>query len=90
MLMDDKKKAVGVIIAGMKKPGITEKTDLEGIPEDKSIALESAADEILTAIETKNAKMLASALYSFDEIADSIHGEEEKAEGPEGEANEGY
>lgn len=78
MIMPDKKKAVSVLIARMKQPKeeqVSKAPEKDGVEQDSSIGLESAADEIMSAVESKNAKALVEALKSFMEMCDSEQGE---------------
>lgn len=71
-MMGDKKKALSIIIAGLgggKKPekesGYAE-SESEGEDESESDeGLKAAADDILTAISTKDSDMLSKALRDF-------------------------
>jgi hypothetical protein len=69
-MMGDKKKALSIIIAGLgggKKPekeGEYESEESEG-EEESDEGLKSAADDILTAISTKDSDMLSKALRDF-------------------------
>lgn len=81
MFMDNKKKAAGLIIASMdgsmKKAAKNEMGDLI----DASAGHQAAAEEILAAIESKDAKSLMSALKSFISMCmDEYEAEEESAE----------
>lgn len=76
MFMKDKNKSVSAIIARMKPTGDSMKNELpsEEKVQDESpevSGVESAADEIMSAIESKDSKALAEALKSFLELADS-------------------
>lgn len=70
MLMKEKKKGLALIIAKMKGPKM-EETSVVGPEEamqDKSIAMDSCAEEILAAIERKDSKMLSEALKAFADM----------------------
>lgn len=70
-MMGDKKKALSIIIAGLgggKKPEKEEGYEKEGESEDEGESdegLKAAADDILTAISTKDSDMLSKALRDF-------------------------
>lgn len=92
MFMKDKNKAVGVIIASMKKKpdgSSSEETsqspESDGAQQDSSIGEESAADEIINAVHSKSPKALIEALKSFYEICSQ---NEEDSESPETESSE--
>ena len=76
--MQDKKKSMAsILVAKLKKPGeITEAPMKDGAEQDNEIALRSAADEILSAIESKDADMLVGALKSFQEMCSENEPEE--------------
>jgi hypothetical protein len=69
-MKDDKKKAVGIIIAKAGKPD----KQAEGPEEDQgeqpedSEGMKTAAEEILSAVESKDASALVEALKSFYEM----------------------
>jgi DNA-binding GntR family transcriptional regulator len=81
MFMDDKKKAAGLIIASidgsMKKAAKNEMGDMV----DTSAGHQAAAEEILAAVESKDAAALMSAMKSFVSMCmDEYEAEEESAE----------
>lgn len=84
-MMQDKKKAVSVLIARMKKPSeeVSKAPEKDGVEQDSSMGLESAADEIMSAVESKNPKALVSALKSFMEMCDNESPEHEQSESSE-------
>lgn len=72
MFMKDKKKGIAsILVAKLGKPGLSEAPMSEGAEQDNDIALKSAAEEILSAVESKDASMLVSAMKSFYEMCDS-------------------
>jgi hypothetical protein len=80
MLMKDPKKSLAVLISSkMKKPDNMEEASKSenGGEDDKSIGYDSAAEEILKAIETKSPKMLVEALRSFNDMCESEEDESE-------------
>jgi len=78
MFMKDKKKSIAsILVAKLGKPELSEKPMSEGAEQDDSIALKSAAEEIMSAIESKDSGMLVSALKSFYEMCDSAEDESE-------------
>ena len=66
---DDKKKAVSIIIAKAGKPSMPEgpEEDKDEGPEDME-GMKTAAEEIMSAIDAKDADALAQALKSFYEM----------------------
>lgn len=74
MFMADKKKPSTVIVARMKA-GKSEEAPAEtnemGDEVDSSIGLDSAAEEILAAVKSGDAKALKEALSSFMELCES-------------------
>ena len=88
--MSDNKKMVAILLGKLtKKPSEDnqfkdsdaamdpEGGDLDNNPPDECIA---AAEQILKAIEMKDAKLLAQSLLDFDEIEDSYNKEDEDEE----------
>lgn len=72
LMKDPKKKGIAMIIAKMKGPKMEESVVPEGeAMQDDSIALESAAEEVLAAVEKKDAKMLKEALMSMIDMCSS-------------------
>lgn len=67
--MNDKKKNVALIVKGMTNPDMKEAPQSEeGGEIDNSIAIDTAAEEIMSAMESKDPKSLVSALKSFMEL----------------------
>lgn len=74
MMGDDKKNRATVIMAklsGSKEQPEKRESNEMGDEVDKSIPLDSAAEEILAAVESKDASALREALKSFYEMCDS-------------------
>lgn len=72
MLMKDKKKDVALIISKMKPEGeemVDAPMSEDGGVVDNSIALESAAEELIQAVESKDASLVVAALKSLMEMA---------------------
>jgi hypothetical protein len=69
-LLGDPKKSVSVIL-GKKDSGLPPQSHVEKVETDYSAAMNSAAAEIMSAIETKDVSRLAKALESFDQVCDS-------------------
>lgn len=81
MFMDDKKKQAGLIIASMdgamKKAPKNEMGDMV----DASAGHEAAAQEIISAVESKDARALMAAMKSFVSMCmDEYEAEEESSE----------
>jgi hypothetical protein len=72
LMKGPKKKGIALIISKMKGPSESEdKMMPEGEPmDDKAIALDSAAEEVLAAIERKDARMLRESLVALMEMAE--------------------
>ena len=69
MLMKDPKKSVSVILAKMKKPEMKEAPKSEnGAELDQNMPMESAAEELLAAIESKSAAGVVEAIRSLVEL----------------------
>jgi hypothetical protein len=81
MMSDDKKKQATVIIAKMKegkKPSMEQApTNEAGDMEDNSIAVDSAVEELIAAIHSKDAPAVKEALMSFMDLCESPESEEE-------------
>ncbi len=71
MIMPDKKKLSTVIVAKMRGDKPDEMSKAPEVPEDSSIAKESAAEELLAAVEAKDAKAIVAAFESMLELCDS-------------------
>lgn len=80
MLMKDNKKGMALIIA--KKLGSPEQAPMsdDGAEMDSSIGHKSAAEEILKAVESKDASALVDALKSFVEMCQNDYEPEESEE----------
>lgn len=79
----DKKKSVAVIMSKLNGPA-QPKGYADGGEVDNSIAIDSASEEIMQAIEKKDVKALTSALKSFMDMCY----DEEQQESPEEESKE--
>lgn len=76
MLMKDPKKSIAMILAsGPKKPDVP-----EGDQDDSSMALDSAAEELVSAIHAKDTKGVVSALKSFMDMCDDDDSEQPESE----------
>lgn len=71
-MSDQKKKPSTLIVASMKPSAPMEQApkNENGDETDSSIGLESAAQDVLSAIEAKDAKQLASAMKALVEMCD--------------------
>ena len=69
-LLGDKKKAISMVLSG-KPEGLGPQSHEEKVETDYSAAMNSAAAEVMSAIETKDVSRLAKALESFDEVCES-------------------
>lgn len=78
IMSDDKKKRASVIVAGLSKAAPSEMH--EGVPEDASIAEDSAAEELIAAIESKSPKAVVEAMKSLMELCSSSAEPEEEQE----------
>ena len=81
---EGKKKSMISIIMGKSKPSAPVESEEDHSNEEGDMGLESAAEEILSAIEAKSAKDLVAALENFIELCDK----EEESESPETESQE--
>lgn len=78
MMMHDKKKMLAMIIKGADKPHEMAPKHLEmGAEQDHSVGINSAAEELLNAIDKKDVASIVSSLRSFMELCEY---EEPKAE----------
>ena len=85
MFMSDPKKKAATIIASMGAPmhdASKAPAGPDGTESDNSIALQSASEEIMHAVEAKDAKALVAALKSFIEMCDDDDSQEEPPEDP--------
>ena len=71
-MQPDKKKMASLIIAssGPKKDEMQESPQKDGAEQDNSIAEESAAEDVMAALESKDPKALVSAFKALMEICD--------------------
>jgi hypothetical protein len=78
LLSDDKKKLASVIVSGMNKPEKVEEAPIEnGAEQDDSIAKDTAAEELLSAIEQKSPKAIVAAIESLIELCQYSEPEQE-------------
>jgi hypothetical protein len=77
----DKKKTVSAVIARRGKPALEVKSEIMAPESGGNPALESAAEDILRAIEEKSVLGLAQALKAAYEICESEPGDEGAQEG---------
>ena len=77
-MFDDKKKIASLIIRRISpnREVMGEKRTEEGAESDNTIAMESAAEEIMQAIERKDSKQLVSVLRSFIDMTREMDEEE--------------
>jgi len=73
IIMNPNKDKIASLILSKRPPDGGPETMTEGpeVQDDSSIGLEAAASKILSAIEAKDAKMLAGGLQDFLDLADS-------------------
>jgi len=69
LMKDDKKKMASIIVGKMDKPD-EEMEPKEGAIPDDSVALESAAEELLQAVESKSPKAVVEAMKSLMDLMD--------------------
>ena len=69
-LLGDKKKAVSMVLGG-RTDGLPAQSKDEKVKQDYTAAMDSAAAEIMSAIETKDVKRLANALEAFDQVCEA-------------------
>lgn len=87
IMSDNKKKSVSLILEKMK--GAKEGPTMEAAQNDdagevdNSVGIDSAAEEIMQAVESKDAKALVSALKSFIDMHDEQQPEEQAQESSE-------
>lgn len=77
MLMKDNKRSITTIISGLGAPEQEAKPD--NVEQDASIGLDTAAEEILKAVESKSPKALVEALKSFMEMCDYEEADSDEA-----------
>ena len=70
LMKPDKKNMVSVIMSGMNKKDEPAPMSEDMGLDDSSIALESAAEEIIAAIHDKNPKALVEAMKSYHDLCD--------------------
>ena len=78
MMLPDKKKMLTTVIARLKKDSSSEESKAptkDDVEQDSSIGHESAMEEFISAVHSKNAKSAVSALKNFM----SMHEDEEEA-----------
>lgn len=80
LMQPDKKKMAALIIAkaGPKGEEMKEAPQVDGAEQDNSIAEESAAEDVIAALESKDPKALVSAFKALMEICDNGESEPEK------------
>lgn len=80
LMQPDKKKMAALIIAkaGPKGEEMKEAPQVDGAEQDNSIAEESAAEDLMAAIEQKDVKQIVSAFKALMEICDNGESESEK------------
>lgn len=73
LMADDKKKSVAMIISkiGKKPENMSEVPNENGAEQDDSIGAESAAEELLAAIESKSAKGVVEAIKALMEFCEA-------------------
>lgn len=82
MFMSDSKKKASTMILGAMSPATSAKAapSVDGAEQDSSIGLESAAEDILSAIDSKDAKALATAMQSMFEMCSDEESDTSPAE----------
>lgn len=75
LMSDNKKKSIGVILAKIGKPGTESSEPKDGAEQDASMPKETAAEELLAAIESKSAKGIVEAFESLMELCASEESE---------------
>lgn len=70
LMKDDKKKSVSLIMDKLmnKKPELTEAPMVDGAEQDDSVAVNTAAEELMSAIESKSPQAFVSAFKSLMEL----------------------
>lgn len=73
LMKDDKKKSVSLIMGKLMgdKPEVSEAPSENGAEQDDSVAVETAAEEMMSAIESKNPKAFVEAFKSLIELCES-------------------
>jgi hypothetical protein len=75
--MSDNKKKAGAIIASMSPETVPME---DGAEIDASIGLESAAEELISALDSKDPKAVVAAFRALLDMADEAEGESEEEE----------
>lgn len=81
LMKDDKNKMASVIVASMgKKPGESEESEMapevDGVEQDDSVGMESAAEELLAAVEQKSVKGIVEAFKAMYEMYEAGESED--------------
>ena len=69
-MKDDKKKSVSLIMDKMMGPAKEAPTE-DGVEQDDSVAVDTAAEELISAIESKSPKAVVAAIKSLIELCQS-------------------
>jgi hypothetical protein len=79
LLKDDKKKSVGLIMTKLMgdKPEMQEAPMKDGAEQDDSMAVDTAAEELIQAIESKSPKAVVQAIKSLMELCQSEESDQE-------------
>jgi hypothetical protein len=77
LMKDDKKKMATIIMGKMGKPQASPESE-DGAEQDDSVALKTAGEELISALESKNPLAVASAIKALIELCESP--EQESAE----------
>lgn len=77
-MSDDRKKRATLIVDGMRNSLKEMPKDVNGDEIDAKDALEAAAQDIMSALESKNPAALVEALKSFMEVCEVAEGESEE------------
>ena len=85
MMMDDKKKQVTMIMAKMGKAPEAKETNEAGDEVDDSMPKSAAADELISALHSKDAKGVVEAFESLMELCSGSDYEAESSESTESE-----
>jgi hypothetical protein len=73
LMKDNKKNSVALIMNRLnsKSPSVEEKPQEDGVEQDASIGLHTAAEELMQAIESKSAPRVAEAFKALSEMCGS-------------------